>query len=299
MGKQLLLQLVTLLLYVGPLAAGLADFGWPVVPAFVLIFLLWQIILRPADWPRRASHWAEPGALTGAFTRLALIVILVGVCLGIGRGIGGAVGFVSGVPLYAPLAVSFLAIPLARLVRDPMAGALRDDRVAAQPTVLAVPAEDTQGLREAIRPLLDLPASAPDATAQGAVARLGDSPMSAALLRTLREALTFHDTTAPAARRGLILWSTEPAIADRFEGAEMLAEAWSAAKGWPDLQRLYAERGLALVRAEPTLAADFPPAADLHEAAAVARDPAGAGALLALADALATARAPGRAPASA
>ncbi len=295
MGKHLLLQVVTLLLYVGPLAAGLADFGWSMMPGFVLIFLLWQIIMRPADWPRRAAQWAEPGVLTGAFTRLALIIILVGVCFGIGRGIGGAVGFVSGVPMYVPLAVSFLAIPLARLARDPLAGALRDDRVAAAPTVLAVPAEDTQGLREAIRPLLDLPATTPDATAQAAVARLGDSPMSAALLRTLREALTFHETTAPAARRGLVLWSTEPAVADRFEGAEVLAEAWSTAKGWPDLQRLFAERGLALIRAEPSLAADFPSVVDLKEAAAIARDPAGAGALAALADALLTAQGQGRA----
>jgi hypothetical protein len=299
MGKQLLLQLVTLLLYAGPLVAGLADYGWSVVPAFVLIFLLWQIMMRPADWPRTAAQWREPGEITGAFTRLALIVILVGVCLGIGRGLGGAVGFVSGVPLYAPLAVSFLAIPLARLVRDPMAGALRDDRLVAQPTVLAVPTEDTQGLREAIRPLLDLPSTTSDATAQGAVARLGDSPMSAALLRTLREALTFHNTTAPAARRGLILWSTEPAVADRFEGAEVLAEAWSAAKGWPDLQRIYAERGLTLIRAEPSLAADFPPVADLKEAATIARDPAGASAMLALADALVTAQGQGRASANA
>lgn len=299
MGKQLLLQVVTLLLYVGPLAAGLADYDWSVVPAFALIFVLWQIIMRPADWPRLGAQWAEPGVLIGAFARVALIVVLVGVCLGIGRGLGGAVGFVSGVPLYAPLALSFLAIPLARLVRDPTAGALRDDRMAAAATVLATPTEDAQGLREAIRPLLDLPGTASDAAAHAAVARLGDSPMSAALLRTLREALTFHDTTAPAARRGLILWSTEPAVADRFEGAEVLADAWSAAKGWPDLQRLYAERGVALVRAEPSLAADFPPVADLQEAAALARDPAGAGALLALADALRAAQGQGRASAKA
>lgn len=288
MGKRLLLQVVALLLYIGPLVAGLADFGWSVVPAFVLVFVLWQVIMRPADWPLRAAQWAEPGVPTGVFTRVALIVILVAVCLGLGRGIGGAVGFVSGVPLYVPLAASFLAIPLARLVRDPAAGALRDPRVAAEPTVLARPAEDAAALREAIRPLLDLPAATPDATAQAAVARLGDSPMSRALLRTLREALSVQDTAA-AARRGLILWSTEPAVADRFEGGDTLSGAWSAAKGWPDLQRLFAERGLALVRAEPALAADFPPAGEVQAAATALRNPDGATALVALAEALAAA----------
>ena len=298
MAQRPLLRLVTLLLYLGPLSAGLAGFGWPLALAFVAIFLVWQVILRPADWPILArplsdadagAARASAGALTNMLARAGLVVVLVAACFGIGRGIGGALGFISGVPVMVPLALSFVAIPLARLVRDPAAGPLRDDPPAVEGTVIAAAPAEPADLREAIGPLLALPDSTPDAAAQAAGARLGGSPLSAALLRALREALTFHDNIAPAARRGLVLWSTEPAVADRFEGASVLSEAWSAAKGWPDLERRFAERGLALLRDDPALGGDFPSETDLR-AAAAARDSDGAAALTALADAVAQAR---------
>lgn len=126
MNRLRLLQLVTLMLYGGPLVAGLAGHGWSSVLPFAAIFVLWQIVMRPADWPRDVAQWGQPPVIIGAFARTALMVVLVGACFGIGRGIGGIVGHLPAIPEAAPLALSFLSVPLARMFWDPVKEAQMD-----------------------------------------------------------------------------------------------------------------------------------------------------------------------------
>lgn len=109
----------TALLYFGPLLAGLGGFGWAVVPVFAAIFMLWLVIIRPQDFPRAPSDWMRPEALVAFGARAAVQVLLVVVCFGVGRGIGGVMGSLPGFPLMLPIAISFLSIPLARLIWDP------------------------------------------------------------------------------------------------------------------------------------------------------------------------------------
>lgn len=109
----------TALLYFGPLLAGLGGFGWAVVPAFAAIFMLWLLIIRPQDFPRKPADWMRPEALVALAARSAVQVLLVLVCFGVGRGIGGVLGSLPGFPLMLPIAISFLSIPLARLIWDP------------------------------------------------------------------------------------------------------------------------------------------------------------------------------------
>ena len=73
-----LLQLVTLMLYAGPLIAGLAGFGWGVVPAFAVILVAWQIVMRPAEWPRDPVAWRETTVQVGAALQVAVAVVIVG-----------------------------------------------------------------------------------------------------------------------------------------------------------------------------------------------------------------------------
>lgn len=110
---------VTALLYFGPLTAGLGGFGWAVVPIFAVIFLLWLIILRPQQWPHRAADWARPQVLMTLITQAAVQTLLVAILFGIGRGIGGVLATLPPFPLMLPLAISFLSVPLARLIWDP------------------------------------------------------------------------------------------------------------------------------------------------------------------------------------
>ncbi|MDN5786033.1 hypothetical protein [Pseudorhodobacter sp.] len=110
---------VTALLYFGPLLAGLAGFGWAIVPVFAAIFMLWLVIIRPQDFPRSVHDWARPEALVAFAARAAVQLLLVVMCFGIGRGIGGVMGSLPSIPTMLPIAISFLSIPLARMVWNP------------------------------------------------------------------------------------------------------------------------------------------------------------------------------------
>lgn len=109
----------TALLYLGPLLAGLGGHGWAVVPVFAAIFMLWLVIMRPQEFPRSLRDWQRPEALIAFAARGAVQLLLVLVCFGIGRGLGGVLGSLPPFPLMLPIAISFLAIPLARLIWDP------------------------------------------------------------------------------------------------------------------------------------------------------------------------------------
>ena len=144
MGNRLRLAMgAGLLLYLGPLLAGMAGSGWPVVPVFTAIFLMWLVILRPQEWPDRLADWQRPEALVALAARAVVQIFLVALCFGIGRGIGGVLGVTLGLPVLAPIAVSLLAIPLARLVWNPAEAAALDlalDDALRQ--VQAIAAED-------------------------------------------------------------------------------------------------------------------------------------------------------------
>lgn len=134
-----LLKGATALLYLGPLLAGLGGFGWALVPVFAVVFLLWQAFLRPQEWPRSFADWQRPDAMLAFAARAAVQVLLVVLCLGIGRGLGGALGVLPPFPMLLPLAASLLALPLARLLRDPpqtvqIAGLLVEVPASADPS---------------------------------------------------------------------------------------------------------------------------------------------------------------------
>lgn len=114
-----MLKGATALLYFGPLLAGLGGFGWAIVPVFAAIFILFLVILRPQEFPRSMTDWTRPDALAAFVTRAAVQLLLVLVCFGIGRGIGGVLGSFPSFPFMLPIAISFLSIPLARMVWDP------------------------------------------------------------------------------------------------------------------------------------------------------------------------------------
>ena len=151
-----LLMAAMALLYFGPLLAGLSGAGWPAVYAFAVIFTLWLIVLRPQAWPRDAAQWRDPTVLIHALTQVVAQCLLVAVLFGVGRGIGGALGAVASWPAWFPLSLSFLSVPLARLIWDPWMAEkvdrLAEDTLATQPD----PAEAALA-RSLLEPLLALP----------------------------------------------------------------------------------------------------------------------------------------------
>lgn len=117
--RRRLLMVANALLYFGPLLAGLAGFGWGLVAVFTAIFVLWLIILQPYEFPINRSEWRSTDAWVAIFARAAVQLLLVVVLFGIGRGLGGILGAMTGYPAMLPIAISFLSIPLARMIWDP------------------------------------------------------------------------------------------------------------------------------------------------------------------------------------
>ena len=291
-----LLRGATALLYFGPLLAGIGGAGWRVVPLFAAIFLLWLFILRPQQWPRKLADWARPEALIALLTQGVVQVLLVAVSFGIGRGIGGVMGLEPALPLMLPVAISFLSIPLARMIWDPWAaepGAASLDEVMARVEAEEAGAEaaDLQGqIAKATRMVAELDRLPPDAPPETLAAHL-----AAMATQTSPEALRvalmdpIYDGSASALhRRAAVVHATEPAVADALRGSTYPMAVLHAVSDAPTVG-LFATRCAALVRARPERQADCPDPEDV--AVLAGRLPEVAAELRALAEVLREARA--------
>jgi hypothetical protein len=111
----------TALLYLGPLFAGLAGFGWGLVPGFLAIFLLYLFVIRRSVFPRRAADWTDRDLMLRLLTQGLVQLLLIVLCFAIGRGLGGVIGAVVPFSPFWTLALSFVAVPLCRwLAIQPM-----------------------------------------------------------------------------------------------------------------------------------------------------------------------------------
>lgn len=257
----------TALLYIGPLIAGLCGFGWDMVAPFAAIFVVWLMVLRPEQWPITPGEWLTGQAWLAALAQILSQVLLIGVLFGVGRGFGGLanIGALDVSPIL-PLAVSFLSIPLCRMLWDANEAAAQGyflDEEAA-----FAHADNAAGqAATAIIPLLNLPDSAPDAQVAQVVAAALDVPAAELRLNAVTAALARPDRSHAALRRALILWATEPEIVAPGQVPGSMASAFSIAGGNLDLLRLYVPRAIALIAAFPNRAEDFPPPDRLIEIA--------------------------------
>lgn len=140
--RRRLMMVANALLYFGPLLAGLGGFGWQYVPVFVAIFVLWLVILQPQEFPINKNEWKSLDAWVAVTARAIVQLLLVVILFGIGRGIGGVMGTMTGYSPILPIAISFLSIPLARMIWDPWAQpaappAHSDHRVPLDPAPFA------------------------------------------------------------------------------------------------------------------------------------------------------------------
>lgn len=273
------LQLATVILYMGPLLGGLAGFGWGLVPPFLSIFVLWLVLLRPQQWPQAPGEWLRPQAWAVAFSQVLSQVVLVAVLFGIGRGIGGVMGTL---PLFHPLlpvAVSFLAIPLLRLVWDTdraLAEGLSVDELlyphAAPPKRPSAFSTAPADAEVAIAPLLALDARPEQA--------LSPADLRAAIEETLDDedawqrlaALTLALSSAPTERHrslraAVIDWATDPVSTAARSAPGALRAAFAAAGGDDGFLRILVPRAQALAEAASPLAAGLPDPAVIEDIA--------------------------------
>lgn len=246
------------LLYAGPLLAGLCGFGWGMVAAFTAIFVVWLMVLRPEQWPSGPAEWLTGQAWLAALAQVLSQLLLVAVLFAVGRGLGGLadIGAVHVDPLL-PLSLSFIAIPLCRMLWDAQEAASQgyflDDEAESAHADSAAGAAAT-----AIIPLLNFPDTVSDDEVTDAVARTLDVLTADLRLNALTAALSRTDRSHTPLRRALVFWATEPEIVAPGQVPGSMASAFSIANGNLDLLRLYVPRAMALIGAFPNRAHDFP-----------------------------------------
>ena len=268
--------LVTLMLYAGPVIAGLAGFGWGVVPAFVVIFVAWRIVMRPAEWPGDPAAWRDTSVQTGAALQAIVVVVVVLVCFGAGRGLGGVVGYLPRLPLVVPLFLSLAALPLARMIHDPRQAmdTLLDNAVNRLKTFdkdVAFPSADAQhildGTRLAVRLLQPVQDLAPD-TAPGVIAQHLNAIATQVDDARLREALVERaerDAPSRPLLTALVLHATDGRRM-AILGHETVDPAFAALPDDADMMTLYATRAVAAVTGDAAVRLALPRAALVESA---------------------------------
>lgn len=100
-------------LFLAPLLAGMALAPSAFMPAFVAIWAVWLLLLRPVAWRRRAV----PGAALGRLWMTVLgQALLVGLLFAVGRGLAVLLGGAAALPGWVPVLVALAALPLAAVV---------------------------------------------------------------------------------------------------------------------------------------------------------------------------------------
>lgn len=265
-----LLMGAAVLLYCGPLLAGLAGAGWANIPVFTAIFVLWLLVLRPFEFPQTAADWRRREALMIFATQVALQLLLVTLCFGAGRGIGGVLGFAPMVHPLVPIAISAISVPLGRMIWDP--NKMNEinrllDRTLAQIDGMGKPAQSKSYIRAMLKPLNGLPDDVPEET----LARHLN-----ALRNHVDEGLAFEELlqwandgrATLAGRRALMVLGSDGAAIERAMRPDMPLRAMLALQGDEGMMTAFARRLAAALRQDSDIWPDCPDTACLKKLAA-------------------------------
>ena len=257
-----LLLLATVPLYLGPLLAGFSGMGWSAIPVFVALMALWLVVLRPHQWPRRMTLWTSAVAVSAA-AQVATNAVIVVILFGIGRALGAVAGFDLLPDPLVSVGLSFVSIPLSRLVWDPASARDADlflDSANVQINAVSHGAgPGGSGVQDSmIRELLALPDAADPALTAAAIAAALQAPGAAARLSQLQDALEHGTDLRSGLREGLILWASDPVRAADPLVHGVQRTAFLAAGDNARLLALFARRSLPLLQADPELWSSYP-----------------------------------------
>lgn len=274
----------SLLLYAGPAVAGLAGYGWAMVPPFVAIFALWLAIRRPEHWPQTVDDWLSLRGALAASGQVSMQAVFVIACFVVGRSLGGVLGLMPGFHPIVPAVLSFAALPLLRLLWSPQA-ALAQAMVFDEIPEIRHPRLATVVACSAVDHLVKACDGADAARAELLLGMTLEAPDAPARLHRLAEVLAGSpaDLHAPL-RRALIGWATRPVAFAEGRGVPgAMQAAFAAAADCDDLLRYLLPRAVVLLHAAPARRGQFPEPAVLEDMARRCEAADVAGALDALA----------------
>ena len=263
------LKVLAVLLYIGPLVAGMSGLGPSMIAPFVGIFVVWLMVLRPEQWPSTPEEWLSRHSWGAALTQVLSQTLLVCVLLAVGRGLGAVADIPPRPEPILPLALSFLAIPFCRMFWDSGEAAKIGVFLDAEAEAAHAPRAASHAA-SAIVPLLNLADDMADSLTTDAVSKVMEPAGAELRLKALVAALSHPDRSHAALRRALVLWATEPEIVAPGELNGVMANAFEIAGPNTDLLRLYVPRALALIAAFPNRASCFPTPERLRKAASEA-----------------------------
>ena len=261
----------TTLLYMGPLLAGLAGFGWQMIVEFTLILTLWLVVMRPVG----AGGWRNPSVIGAFLVQVALQAAVVSFCLAIGRGIGGTMGALPLLPVWVPPLMSLMAVPLARIFLNPApvdakpAGAEipTGDGTATPGTNVANPGDGVDAMPW-VKRLAQLPEAAREQDLMVLIAAALQEIPPLVLLDAMSKAVeTQGQTQSQSLRRAFVMAVTDTDIAGKLLGQGLLSRAFDLAGEDAARLRLFADRCARLLRARHMALMDTPQIARMADAA--------------------------------
>ncbi len=274
-----LLMGATALVYIGPLLAGIADHSWLMVPVYTAVFILWLFIMRPHEWPREPDAWTRPQTWIAASAHIAVQLLLVACCFAIGRGMAGVAGLTIHIPPMVPLIISFMGIPVSRLIWDPsdrtrFGGMVEEALQKVGMPKLFADAGDmvTADTQTAI--FANMTDHTPQETIERHLAQIGNHVHPKAVMQSLM-ARAKPASASLAVRRALVLWATDPVAARQAHPLPAPAAAFRAARGDRGLMTLFAPRAIALLKAHADLWPGFPGTTEIYSASGEYPDLAG------------------------
>ena len=267
--RKSLAMAASVLLYLGPVLAGWAGAPLAAWPVFLGLFLMWSVMMRPADWPRDGARWVQAGVIARAMAAVAVQSGLSFACLALGW-MGASLRPLPEVGPWPGVLLSLIGLGFARMIwapTDPGEERARLEVLKREVQIATSPAGTAERKRRGeemeVDSVIAFTADTPQERIVEVMAELTMRFVPARLVEGFQRQWKAGRMNV-AQKRALILLATDPDQARRITGHEAGMLALKVCEGDAVLVEHFLRRYAALLDAVPDAVADGPPNALLR-----------------------------------